>query len=674
MTFGQSLPDGVPLVSAHISQGLALLQECRELVKERALIEREYSRSLDALYRKHAVKLDKKVRDLSLGTSASPSFATGEQGLVSSSMALWTGMLTSLEVVAKERNGLADRMISEVSDKMKSAIGQLDGSRKLHLAFTAKMAADVEKVHQDKDKARIKYLQMCEDVEAAKMRFEKADEKKQEQLKKAWHQSIVEMNNAKNTYLLLVSVCNVTKKHHQTHQLPWILDELEFVELNRIQAFKRIAHQYITCEQDTLKACSDHLSQLEQTALKGTTLWRDSGNMVGDDASKVVLGNHRTKLKTKLAELQAQLDKEQKRQEGLKKMTELYTKEPRLGDSVTTREELVENQRQVHVIEAAIQRCLVEIQLVDQTIGEDTDGGKAHAFKPASFKLPTPCGFCNEKMWGRQSLVCKDCGFACHIKCELKVTPTCSGTKSGSTGDQSAAAVSFSTSSASLSSQSTTIDRSGASGAASKRTSTVDTTSSSATSSATSSPSKNLLNIDIGGSMHFGFDSSDTSSTLAAVSPTTVTKVSDECVDPVSPTAASSSASGTKSLTAMLALGKLSSRSTATGGSRKDLHSHAEESAATASFTAADTQRTQSKSTIPRNANLTTLAIALYDYTPTSDSELALSKGQVISNVQAGQPLAQVVYAYEAQAEDELHVLEGDVVHVLPIPGMVGCR
>jgi len=56
-------------------------------------------------------------------------------------------------------------------------------------------------------------------------------------------------------------------------------------------------------------------------------------------------------------------------------------------------------------------------------------GASTHKFKSSSFKIATNCDFCHERIWGlgNKGLNCKDCGYACHSKCEMKVPATCPG-------------------------------------------------------------------------------------------------------------------------------------------------------------------------------------------------------------------------------------------------------
>ncbi|KAI9172881.1 Protein BZZ1 [Blastocladiella emersonii ATCC 22665] len=791
MTFGQALPDGVPLVTAHVSHGLALLLEARELAKERAIMEREHAKNLDALYRKHAAKLDKKLRDLSLGPSPSPAAAAASAGNVSSAMTMWNDVLNNLDAVAKERAMLAERLVVEVADKLKLAAGQFDDTRKKHIAFHNKLAAEQEKMVQEKDKAKLKYLQACEDVESAKLRFERADEKNQEKLKKVWHQSIVEMNNAKNAYLLSIAMCNVGRKHHQKEQVPWILDELEELEVMRINAFKQIMQQLTVCETEALKACTEQFAALSgsitsvdaraDTALflsanqsawhevpeihfEPTPLWRDTADLaVADDACRVVLANHRAKVKARQAELAAAISQDQSRIYGIQKMVDVYTESPSLGDPIYARDELLEHRRRLHLATASHKRHEAELLLIQSALGSSEDlSGKPHAFKPTSFTLPTPCGCCQNSIWGlaRQGLVCRDCGFVCHTKCELKVPGACTGNAKDKDKSDTASIASSVVlpSSATAIAPISTLERNGS----------VYSTAESAANSATS-PSLSILAAGIGGASSGGDGGWPTAIAGTPALPALDVPALDISVNLGQYSASASPIRGnsfvhSRSSTVENAPSRSSSTVAATSGdaaavrgppltapspaavaaSNPDLSDagdnssgpvtsakHDEDAAdptpAPAAAPASDLSRSASATSIPclssssaaaasapapvATSDDTTpkqgsagqaVAVALYDYAPAGDGELALVKGQVVAVASdAGEdgsgwisvryrgehglvpasyvhvvrddevhlPHAQVVYPYTAQGEGEVDVGEGEVVRVLADEG-----
>lgn len=71
----------------------------------------------------------------------------------------------------------------------------------------------------------------------------------------------------------------------------------------------------------------------------------------------------------------------------------------------------------------------MEIQTVLEAVGDIERGTQTHKFKPTTFTIPTNCDLCGERAWrltGKGS-TCKDCGYTCHAKCEMKVPAQCPG-------------------------------------------------------------------------------------------------------------------------------------------------------------------------------------------------------------------------------------------------------
>ncbi|KAJ3373119.1 hypothetical protein GGF31_001106 [Allomyces arbusculus] len=460
MTFGTALPDAVPLVGAHIAAGVAFMQEVRELVKEQAVMEREHAKCLDNLARRASTRLEKKLRDLSIGATAASRVT---ESAISSTMSMWSAYLQTMEATAKDRSDLADQLVTQVSDQLKAVCTRTEDSRRKHITFAAKLISEQERSLQEKDKAKIKYLQSCEDVEAAKIKYERADEKSQEKLKKIWHQQILEMNNAKNGYILSLAVANAHRRSHQNTDIPWVLDEMEVLESIRLKAFKdvmathakleaaaneKIAAQYtdlgakvaaIDVQADLdlfVKANKSDWHEIADLHFEPTTLWRDTSDLVEDDYCRVVLSNQRVKLLKTRTEQTDSLSQLDKKVAGLVKLTNVYTDDPRLGDPTEPREEMWEAKRQAIMTQGSIKRSEAVIEAISAVIGEQSHE-RPHAFKATGFTLPTTCGYCQNSIWGlsKQGFSCKDCGFACHAKCEMKVPANCPGSKSGTSSE-----------------------------------------------------------------------------------------------------------------------------------------------------------------------------------------------------------------------------------------------
>ncbi|KAL7751571.1 Protein BZZ1 [Sorochytrium milnesiophthora] len=428
LTYGQSLRDALPLVSNHIANGLQFMHDFREFVKERSAVEREYAKNLDALVRRHSVRVEKRMRDLSLGTLVPPG---KDEECYSTAMQAWATVLIKTEAIGKERAQFADRLLSEVSgevlwynadtchladvqgtaDKTKVTIQRKEEARKKHIAFAAKLTSDRDKLLAEKDK---------------------------------------------NNYLIALSTANTTKKSFYCEEIPWIMDELQDLEYRRLDNMKAILGDLVridaemattTCQLvEALKPSVDQIqpdkdihlfvktNQRDWTepadfTFDPTHLWRDTNEFVKDDQTKVVLQNQRAKVLKKKKGVLVELDEYNKIVDGLTKMYNAYKTNARLGDFEEIKEQMVHTLRSAVMAQSAIRRYDAQLPLLEAAIGGRDNEQLMHTLKTASFAIPVPCDVCSGKIWGmgKVGLTCSACGFHCHAKCELKVPSNCMG-------------------------------------------------------------------------------------------------------------------------------------------------------------------------------------------------------------------------------------------------------
>jgi hypothetical protein len=128
LTFGTVLPGGFSHVNNHLVNGIAFLHEVRDLVKERSILEKEHAKNMDALHRKHSIKLEKKMREFSIGV-ASLLPGTGEE-VASTTMHMWSVLVSTLDGCTRERCEFSDKLISDVSDHIKFLAIKMEESRK----------------------------------------------------------------------------------------------------------------------------------------------------------------------------------------------------------------------------------------------------------------------------------------------------------------------------------------------------------------------------------------------------------------------------------------------------------------------------------------------------------------------------------------------------------------
>ncbi|KAI1040651.1 hypothetical protein LB505_006517 [Fusarium chuoi] len=76
-------------------------------------------------------------------------------------------------------------------------------------------------------------------------------------------------------------------------------------------------------------------------------------------------------------------------------------------------------QEDLHSIDRQRLTAEVETSTITSVVGDVTLGAKNHNFKSQTFKIPTNCDLCGERIWGlsAKGFDCRDCGYTCHSKC-----------------------------------------------------------------------------------------------------------------------------------------------------------------------------------------------------------------------------------------------------------------
>ena len=158
-------------------------------------------------------------------------------------------------------------------------------------------------------------------------------------------------------------------------------------------------------------------------------VWHDDEAMAVDDAAKVFLRNILGKSKGQLAELKREVEKKRREVDNVKRARQSIREGKDKRDEVEVVRAIFSLQEGLHEIERKRWTAEVEASTITSTVGDIAIGAQNHNFKPQTFKIPTNCDLCGERIWGlsAKGFDCKDCGYTCHSKCELKVPADCPG-------------------------------------------------------------------------------------------------------------------------------------------------------------------------------------------------------------------------------------------------------
>ena len=167
-------------------------------------------------------------------------------------------------------------------------------------------------------------------------------------------------------------------------------------------------------------------------AFQPSPVWHDDPNMVVDDAAKVYLRNILSKSKLQRNELKREVDRKRKEVETAKAAQQDARAGRGSQDEVEAVRAVFALQEDLHETERKWITAEVETSTIVSTVGDISVGAQNHDFKAQTFKIPTNCDLCGDRIWGlsAKGFDCRDCGYTCHSKCELKVPADCPGEQS----------------------------------------------------------------------------------------------------------------------------------------------------------------------------------------------------------------------------------------------------
>ena len=167
-------------------------------------------------------------------------------------------------------------------------------------------------------------------------------------------------------------------------------------------------------------------------AFEPSPVWLDDSAMATDETAKVFLRNVLGKSKTQLRELKPEVDRKRKEVEGVKMVRQRIREGRDKRDEIEIVKMMFQLQEDYHQSERQRLTAEIETQSIVATVGDVSLGAQNHRFKSETFKIPTNCDLCGERIWGlsAKGFDCQDCGYTCHSKCELKVPAECPGEQS----------------------------------------------------------------------------------------------------------------------------------------------------------------------------------------------------------------------------------------------------
>ncbi|CAA9961312.1 hypothetical protein P3342_006924 [Pyrenophora teres f. teres] len=453
--FGAELKDGFKTVNAWVSGGISWLDDIQQFYRERSAIEKEYAAKLSALAKKYYEKKAKKQTSLSVGDT--PTVTPGS--LECASLTTWGVQLNTLESRAAEHDQFAGALITQLADPLKVLGTRTEELRKLHGDYAAKLEKERDHQYSELRKQKGKYDSVCQEVESRRKKVDGAFDHGKGKARNAFEQQQVEMRNVKNTYLISINVTNKQKEMYYHEYVPELLDSLQDLSETRVNKLNSIWSLAAQIETQTLVRSTDYLKHLSGEIPRNNPLldsmmfvrhnagawqepgdfqfepspvWLDDNAIAVDDSATVFLRNVLTKSKAALAEHRRELEKKRKEVETAKTIRQNIREGKDKRDEVDIVRSTFAIQEAMHEVERQKVSAEVEVSTITAVVGDLSIGARNHNFKSQTFKIPTNCDLCGDRIWGlsAKGFDCQDCGYTCHSKCEMKVPADCPGEQS----------------------------------------------------------------------------------------------------------------------------------------------------------------------------------------------------------------------------------------------------
>ncbi|CAI7610007.1 unnamed protein product [Penicillium pancosmium] len=450
--FGTELKDNFKPVNAWVSNGISWLEEIQQFYRERSAIEKEYSAKLSALSKKYYDRKSKKISPLSVGDT--PTLTPGS--LESASLTTWTHQLNAVEAHAAERDKFATDLVAQVAEPLKHAAAQYEEIRKCHVDYHGKLEKERDASYGELKKAKGKYDGSCQEVESRRKKMESAFDHGKAKAQTAYQQQILEMNNYKNLYLISINVTNKLKERFFHEYVPEVLNglqDLNQTRVKRLNALWTLAGQleksYLTNSVnhttnllneiprndprlDSMMFLQHNVTQSQEpgdTTFEPSPVWHDDATIIIDDAAKVFLRNVLGKSKSSVRELRVEADKKKREVETGQRVRENIQQGKDNRNEVDIVRSIFYLQETLHEVERKWLTAEVETSTIISVAGDLSMGAKNHNFRSQTFKIPTNCDLCGERIWGlsAKGFDCRDCGYTCHSKCQMKVPAECPG-------------------------------------------------------------------------------------------------------------------------------------------------------------------------------------------------------------------------------------------------------
>lgn len=375
--------------------------------------------------------------------------------LENASCTTWAKILDNTKLIGDERAAHSEELKMQIAEHIKALGFRCEDYRKRCEIYNTKLIEDRDKTYSELRHVQKKYFDQCSTVEKDRIKSSHDGKGKHNKLLQA---SMSDMNNNKNSYLLSISASNAHKTKYYHEDIPHLLDLFQDINEIKVQKLNVIWQKATQLEQSCLIRQGGHLGasleavgrnqpQLDTLmfiqhnnanfnepppfAFEECPIWHDTSDLVVDERAKVFLQNSLAKSRKELKELSPSVNNKKREIDGLKKLKTAYIQDSSKGNVEEVFMNLLSSMIDVSPLDTRRNKIEAELATVTRVTGDIDRGMTEHAFKSASFAIPTNCDFCGSTIWGmsRKGYHCQACSYNCHKNCQMKVPANCTQEK-----------------------------------------------------------------------------------------------------------------------------------------------------------------------------------------------------------------------------------------------------
>jgi len=155
----------------------------------------------------------------------------------------------------------------------------------------------------------------------------------------------------------------------------------------------------------------------------------DDDQMATNGPSKVFLQNILGKSKGDLSSLRGAVDRYRKEVEAGRQVRANVRAGKDKRDEIDVSRSIFVLLENFHEAERKKITAEIQVSTIVRAVGDVSMHAVNHAFEAKTFKIPTNCDLCGDRIWGlsAKGFACQACGFTCHSKCQMKVPADCPG-------------------------------------------------------------------------------------------------------------------------------------------------------------------------------------------------------------------------------------------------------